>query len=399
MRLRAFLLAILVTCLASVAVPANRFALTGPHRAGWRTVTVTRPNNTTFTAKLYYPATVYGADQPFDPSGGPYPAVTFGHGFFQLVVTYQTTLEHLASHGILVIASDSESGILPNHQNFANDLRHSLTWLEQENANPNSVLFNRVRTDRFGASGHSMGGGASILAAAQDGRIKALANLAAAETNPSAIAAMPSVTAPVSLISASADTIVPIANHGQLMYNASGRPKLLPVIQGGWHCGFQDGNGFGCDTGTISRLDQLWESRRLLASFFTLYLKNDESAWKEVWGQSLRTSFVTAQSNPGFELVLPAEVSVPVGSNVQFQATVTNRAQTPQSFSIFSEQRRWLVTVSPAVTPVLGPNESAVVNFSVRRLWKNPRFLDTMLISARSNADNLTRASAVVNIR
>jgi dienelactone hydrolase len=70
-------------------------------------------------------------------------------------------------------------------------MRHCLTYLEEQNADPASWLFGQVATAQFGVSGHSMGGGASILAAAADARIKAVANLAAAETNPSAIQASP----------------------------------------------------------------------------------------------------------------------------------------------------------------------------------------------------------------
>jgi dienelactone hydrolase/archaellum component FlaF (FlaF/FlaG flagellin family) len=378
----------------------NPLSNAGNYRAGWRSVTVTRPNNTTFTARLFYPATANGQNTPYDGSGAPYPAITFGHGFFQAVSTYQSTLEHLATHGYFVIATDSESGLFPNHQNFANDLRHSLTYLEQENANPASTLFNQVRTDRFGASGHSMGGGASILATAQDTRIKALANLAAAETNPSAVSAMPNINVPVSLISASADTIVPVGSNGQVMYNAANAPKILPIIQGGWHCGFQDANGFGCDNGTITRNEQLAETRRLLTTFFNLYLKADETNWKQVWGAELQSSLVQAQANSGIEITPTDQyVTAPVGVNTSFSVNVTNRGTTTTSFRIFSEQRRWIVVTNPQNTAVLSPNQSATVNFTVRRLWKNPPNLNKIFISVRNNSDNLTRNFANVNLR
>jgi dienelactone hydrolase len=211
---------VLLLFVGTVFAQNNPLSVAGKHRAGWRSVTVTRSNNTTFTARLFYPATAAGQNTTYDASGAPYAAITFGHGFFQAVSTYQSTLEHLATHGFFVIASDSEGGLFPSHQNFANDLRQSLTYLEQENANSSSIFFNQIRTNRFGASGHSMGGGASILAASQDARIKVLANLAAAETNPSAVAAMPNINAPTMLISASADTIVPVASNGQTMYNS-----------------------------------------------------------------------------------------------------------------------------------------------------------------------------------
>lgn len=377
----------------------NPLGSAGPFRAGWRSVTVTRANSTTFTARLFYPATAAGQNAPIDASGGPYPAVTFGHGFLQAVSNYKSTLEHLATHGYIVIASDSEGSLFPSHQNFANDLRQSLTYLEQENANSSSVLFNLVRTQRFGASGHSMGGGASILASAQDSRIKALANLAAAETNPSAVSAMPSVAIPASLISGSADTIVPVASNGQLMFNAGPAPKILPIIQGGWHCGFLDANGLGCDTGTISRTEQLFETRRLLTSFFNLYLKSDESVWKQVWGRELDGPTVQSQTRSGIEAT-PATVvqTVPVGTAVVIPITVTNRGTAPTSLTVFVEQRRWLAVASPSRTAVLDPNQSTVVNISVRRLWKNPRLINSLLVSFRRDADNLTRTAVPITL-
>ncbi len=393
---------IFLICIFAAAVvgQADPLSQPGPFRAGWRSVTVTRANSTTFTARLYYPATVAGQNGAFDNSASPYPAITFGHGFFQAVSSYQSTLEHLATHGYLVIASDSEGGLLPNHQNFADDLKRCLTYLEQENANPASTFFGHVATSRFGASGHSMGGGSSILATSQDVRIKALANLAAAETNPSATAAMPNINVPVSLISASSDTIVPLASNGQLMYNGGVSPRILPVIQGGWHCGFEDANGFGCDSGTITRDQQLGETRRLLTSFFNLYLKSDESAAKKVWGNELDNALVQSQRNSGIEITPAVQnVTAPVGTQTKFTVTVTNRGTAAASFSVFVEQRRWIVITNPQQTAVLAPGQSAVISFRVRRLYKNPSILNGQLISIRSNADNLTRSYASVQLQ
>ncbi len=372
----------------------------GRYSAGWRSVTVTRANNTTFTARLYYPALSPGSNAAYDGSGAPYAAITFGHGFFQAVSSYQSTLEHLATHGYFVIASDSEGGLAPNHQNFADDIKRCLTYLEQENSTATSVLFGQVATTKFGASGHSMGGGASILAASQDTRIRALANLAAAETNPSAIAAMPSIGIPVSLISASSDTIVPVGSNGQTMFNGGNTPKILPVIQGGWHCGFEDSNGIGCDSGTITRDRQLSETRRLLTSFFNLYLKRTESDWKQVWGATLENPLVIAQRNPGFELTpITQTIDAAVGANTTFAISVTNRSQTPESYSVFVEQRRWIVVTSPQQTAVLNPNQAATITFRVRRLWKNPQLLNRISVSLRKNSDNLTRSLALIDLR
>ncbi|MHC4834329.1 MAG: alpha/beta hydrolase, partial [Planctomycetota bacterium] len=63
---------------------------------------------------------------PFDASGGPYPVFSFGHGFLTPVSRYDSTLDHLATHGFLVIASRSGGELFPSHAAFAADLVHCL---------------------------------------------------------------------------------------------------------------------------------------------------------------------------------------------------------------------------------------------------------------------------------
>lgn len=401
MKKYAFQIALLFcfVCLFPATSAAIDLSAPGRFQAGWRSVSVTRPNNTTFTARLYYPATAAGQNANFDNLAAPAPAVTFGHGFVQAVTNYNSTLEHLATHGFIVIATESEGGLFPSHQNFANDLLHSLTFLEQQNANASSFLFGKVNVSKFGASGHSMGGGASILATAADTRIKALANLAAAETNPSATAAMPNITVPVSLISGSEDTIVPVAQNGQLMYNAAFAPKILPVITGGFHCGFIDAQGFGCDSGTLSRANQLALTRRLLTEFFNLYLKTDAGLSRQVWAQA-NNAQIQFQRNTGIEITPATQnCTAPVGVNTTCTVTITNRGRQAASFTSSVEARQWIVHISPAVTNTLQPNESATVSFTVRRFWKVPAIAGNLSISARSQTDNLTAQFAVIALQ
>jgi dienelactone hydrolase len=367
----------------------------GPYLAGWRTVTVTRPNNSTFSARLYYPATSQGLNAPIDPSGAPYPAITFGHGFLQAVTQYDSTLRHLATRGYIVIASESEGGLFPNHANFALDLRHCLTWLEQQNTHQSSFLAGRVATDRFGASGHSMGGGASILAAAADGRIKALANLAAAETNPSAIAAMPNVQAPVALIAGSRDTITPPANHQVPMYNNGLPPKQLPNIIGGFHCGFVDSSFFGCDSGTISRAEQLLMTRRQLTAFFNLYLKKDQSVWSRVWGPEMKGDPAVQTTYDAGVVVSPESQTrtVPRGSGTTYEFTVTNVGRGPDSYAIQISGNRWPMILLNSSTPTLQVGQSAVVRVAFTGfVVGGGATQDTVVVSARSGRDGVTRA-------
>ncbi len=233
------LIALLATC-----VSGEDFSVPGPFASGWREVVVTRPNGSTFESLLYYPALASEQNAEIDPQAGQCPGISFGHGWMTSVDRYRSTFAHLATWGYVVIASRSQSGLFPNHQDFANDLRHCLTWLVERSDDPDSFLYTFIYGDALGLSGHSMGSGASILAASADSRVKAIANLAANETRTSAIDAMSSVTAPISLIAGSDDSITSVDANGQLMYNNGNQPKQLPIITGAFHCGFLDSNPF-----------------------------------------------------------------------------------------------------------------------------------------------------------
>jgi len=247
--------------------------------AGWTIVRVERANGTRLSALLYYPALATGRDAPVDPTGGPYPAVTFGHGWLVHPRLYDSTLDYLATQGYVVIAAASQTQLFPNHPKLAADMRHCLTYLEQENAREDSFLFGLVNPDRFGVAGHSMGGGASLLAAAADDRIKAVVALAAAETWPeSAIAAAADIHVPICYIVGSQDTFTPLEIHTQPMYDNSSPPRQLLLLFGGYHCGFIDPEvPLFCDSGTMDhqlQLDITWER---MVEFFDTYLKSGQT--------------------------------------------------------------------------------------------------------------------------
>lgn len=373
----------------------------GPFNAGQRSVTVTRPNSTTFPAQVYYPATTSGLNAPLNASGAPYPVITFGHGFLQPVERYQSTLEHLATWGFLVIASESNLGLFPSHSGFAADLSQSLTWLEEQHAQPGSFFTGVVDVGAYGASGHSMGGGCSILAAASDPRIRAVANLAAANTNPSAVAAMPAVQIPISLIAGSSDSITPVANHGQLMYAAGDWPRQLPLIQGGWHCGFQDFSTFGCDSGPLARAEQLLLTRRLLTSFFRLYLKDDQSMWPLVWGPDAAADpriTTTSQSNIA---VLPAapQASNFGGREAELLIEIRNLGPEPSVFAIEVSGLTWPVALTPSQTPTIAPSGSSSVTVRASIPAGYPAASRAAVVSARSLVDGGTRAWASVQFK
>lgn len=373
----------------------------GPYQyAGWQQVTVTRPDNTTFTARLYYPAYSSGQGAPYNGSGAPYPALSFGHGFLTSHTYYQSTLVHLATWGYFVIATESGMGLFPDHQAYANDMRYCLTYLEQQNANNGSWLYQQVDTAHFGIFGHSMGGGASILATAADARIRAMATLAAAETNPSAIAQMPNIQVPVRLIAGDQDGIVDWQQNTLLMYNAGRPPRQLPRIVGGWHCGFLDSNMFGCDSGPLARATQLAITRRLLTGFFNLYLQGDQTVWRAVWGPERDDDPIVPlhgeDAGHGLGPYMQAGQAAE-GMAITYTLRITNTGPyNAVRYTLWAEDNDWPVTFPLPQTPPLNSGQATSVWAVVHVPAGTAPLTDTALLSARSERDGGTRTYGYV---
>ena len=365
---RAATVAVLAT-LASVlqgAPSAQDYGLPGPHLAGEGTVTVSRPDGSTFSARLYYPALAAGAGAPFDATAAPYPGVSFGHGFLQPVDSYASTLRHLATWGHFAIATTTQGGFLPNHSAFADDMRHCLTWLELRNVDPTSPFVGAVDVAAFGLAGHSMGGGASLLAAAADPRVRAVVPMAPANTNPSSIAAAANVGAPLRIVVGSQDTIVPTNSNGALMFAAAPGPRQRVDIQGGWHCGFVDTvvfGGLGCDSGVMPRAAQLVHVRRALAEFFEAHLARDAAAVFGAWGAPTDADpELAVQRDARFTLTPRAARAAAVAGQVAaIRFEVRNDGVAPTSFT-FATSSSWPAVFAPATTPMLAAGQSTFVD-------------------------------------
>ena len=238
-------------------------------------------------ARVHYPATATGVNQPV--ATGRFPAIAFGHGFLQATSKYTSTSTHLASWGFLVVVPTTQGGFSPNHGAFADDLNTGLTWLVAQDTTAGSRFRDRVSTASLGVAGHSMCGGAAVLAAARNTRITAVSTYAAAETNPSAKAAAATLRVPAQFLAGSQDTITPVADHQRPMFTAKPPSKQLRTITGGSHCGFMDSSGLFCDNGSITRAAQLTAAKRVMTSWFRHYLAGDAAARDLVWGQPART--------------------------------------------------------------------------------------------------------------
>jgi hypothetical protein len=183
------------------------------------------------------------------------------------------------------------------------------------------------------------------------------------------------------------------------MYDAAFAPRRLPLLDGGWHCGFLDSSFFGCDSGSLPRETQLALTRGLLTAFFTLYLKDDQAVWRHVWGPELYAEPLIDNTRVDAGITLdPNTVSLYgyEAQAVQVDLLLTNGGPLPTSYTIFVEDNTWSTTPSPAQTPVLEPGESTTVSVTVEIAEGSGTATDTALVSARSELDGGTRGYATL---
>lgn len=399
----ALLVALWTVGAAARPAAATDYSLPGPYAVGQSVVNVPRPGGGTFQADFYYPATAAGTNTPFNPAGGQYAGVAFGHGFLVPPDLYAGTLQHLAGYGYLVIAPKTQTGLLPNQGDFKTDLIQSIDYLTTLNGTPASPYFGHVDTNAYGYTGHSMGGGVSVLAGGDDPRTKAVVPLqpAVTLTTPNSTQLAPNLKAPVLYIGASEDNITPTNSNALAMYNNSPAPRQIGDIQGGSHGGTLDRDYLLILTqGSLPRAQQLDVTQGAMTAWFNLYLKGDQNAWRQTWGPEapFDPRMPLLQTASGIGLTTPA-TSGAVNAALQrtYALTVTNNSARTQSYSLFAEDNQWSSAFSAGQTPVLGPGQSAVVNLTVTAPQGSTISADQVLVSARSDLDGGTRSWVRLN--
>jgi hypothetical protein len=82
-----------------------------------------------------------------------HPVITWGNGTGTTPQVYSSMLTLYASHGFIVIASNSENVA----QGTPPPMLAGVTWVLEQDMNPMSPLYEKVDRDRVGATGHSQG--------------------------------------------------------------------------------------------------------------------------------------------------------------------------------------------------------------------------------------------------
>jgi len=274
-------------------------------QVGHTTVTFVDPsrNNRQIATEIYYPATSAGNNTPI--AEGVFPLITFGHGFVMVWSAYQNFWDALVPEGYILAFPKTESGFLPSHAEFGEDLKFLITKIQSSGAGT-SVPPSSVGTTSA-IMGHSMGGGSAFLAAKSNSTITTMVSFAAANTNPSSITASQQVSVPTLLFSGVNDCVTPPSQHQDIMYDSTAADyKTQVYITGGGHCYFANSN-FNCTLGestcspspTITRAQQQSVTNDFLKLWLAYFLKNDcqkAQEFQDSLAGSARISYRQSQS-------------------------------------------------------------------------------------------------------
>jgi pimeloyl-ACP methyl ester carboxylesterase/subtilisin-like proprotein convertase family protein len=328
--------------------------------------------------EIYYPATAAGDNTPFVTDSFPY--IVFGHGFVMTWDAYLNFVNELVPKGYILLFPRTEGSITPNHNDFGLDLALVANSFRNLGQNPSSVYYQRVGST-CAIMGHSMGGGAAFLAAANNTNITALATVAAAETNPSAINAAKNVKVPTLVMYGGNDCVTPPANHQLRMYDSLGtKCKTLINIVGGSHCQFAESN-FNCNFGettcspgpAISRAVQHQRMFKYLVPWLNKVLKGACHPQSKIDSllQVSTTSEITWQQSCIPQAGLDA--SVCAGQSLQLGSTLMYGYQ-------FSWSSNPAGFTSSLATPVVQPTQSMYYYLTFTNLYSQCVRQDTVYV-------------------
>ena len=180
-------------------------------------------------AMVFYPLTL-----SFDPPNG---AVAFVPGFREPASVYEWWGPALASLGysVFILETNTPTDALAAR---ADALIAAVDFIKAENQNPDAPVANKIDPEKIAIMGHSVGGGASLMAATQMGDgIKAVIPLAlyCCEPGQSFSGDYSSLIVPAMIIASAEDEVAPPAEHAKLLYDSIGGSKTYVEFASGDH--------------------------------------------------------------------------------------------------------------------------------------------------------------------
>lgn len=250
-----------------------------PYAVGHRSLSLLdAARNRTVTAEVYYPGISTGDNVAF--AAGNFPVFTIAHGFVIPGNTYQNFADELVPDGYVIVLPTTESSFLPNHDAFGKDIAFLNTAFRS-----GGVSFFTQFNGRSAIGGHSMGGGASALAATQT-IADAYIGFAPAITNPSPVPQGAQIEIPALLFSGSADGVTPPETNHQPIYDSFASDcKSFVSITSGTHCYYIPSSL--CDLGEsgvpggMTRELQQQITFDYLRPFLNTFLLDDSVSWQQ----------------------------------------------------------------------------------------------------------------------
>lgn len=381
---------------ARFRILADVHAAGSGYAVGTRDITYYDPSrgNRSITCRTRYPAQWSGSNAPI--AGGPgvvFPVVVFGHGWLTPTNDYTYLWNQVVPAGYIMLMVDTETGVAPNQEQFARDMAFVVDSFQLENFNSTSFFFGKV-APASAASGHSMGGGASIVATLWSANITTIVTLAAAQNSAPVIDDAAYVTQPALMISGASDCMAVPNDHQVPMYNAMPSAcKYFASIVRGSHCQFcenstnciiaQSGLCFG--RSYVSRGTQEALTGAIMINWLDAKLKGRHNRWLQF--EPLLASYATqnlvtyysscAQSGIGLSTAGVIE-TVPPSLSVFY-------VEGPRSMIVaFTDDMWWTSVGNPAnygITGVLGnltptPSQVEPIGGSwYRLLWTSGEML------------------------
>lgn len=166
---------------------------------------------------IYYPST-----------SGQYAAIAVCPGFTGTSSSISWFARRLATHGFVTIAMNTNT-IYDYPSSRATQLAAALRYLLNSSS---STIRSRIRTADRAVAGHSMGGGGTLIASANDSSLRAGIPMTPWNT----YTGFSSVRVPQMIFGADGDTIAPYASHARPFYNSLSYPeKAYALLNGATH--------------------------------------------------------------------------------------------------------------------------------------------------------------------
>ena len=226
-------------------------------------------NNRSVKFEVYYPAASNGDNIPVITNGKKFSLLVFGHGYQLTYLDYVWLKDSLVPKGFFLVFPRTEEQLFPSHTGFAKDYAFIIDKFDATKNNNSNWYYNRIK-NKYAVGGHSMGGGCSLLSVQYSAKISAVFNFAAAETNPSAIAACKAIAIPALLFAGGKDCVSPPSSNQLPMYNnIQNICKTYVLVNAARHCQWANNNGT-CRAGELFCSPVSPSPKTTLATTFSL---------------------------------------------------------------------------------------------------------------------------------